>query len=196
MIFEILKRKPAMLPRMLWVVLRPRSAIRTAEEEQIEVFKDGELCAPPESTFGRAIRRALRACIAMFKQTGHITIHFVQNDISDIDFSFDSNRDTLKIHHKWLDFDTLHRKYSCRDPGNVAIQDAVFFCDHIIEEILRMLSATIFSTTSIPYHGEMEMIRNGFGNTSAGSGSCCTPATLLLGPRVNFLPPRDEQNPP
>jgi hypothetical protein len=155
MISKILKKEPTMLPGMLWDLLRPSSAIRTAEEEQIELFRDAELCGPPESTFAGAILRAVRACIAMFKQTEHMTIRPVQSNMVDVDYFFDSERDTLNIHHEWL-----HRQYSCTDSGEVAAKDAVVFCDHIIENVLSMLSATVFSTAPISYRSKMQAVQH------------------------------------
>ncbi|OQD73331.1 hypothetical protein PENANT_c196G06609 [Penicillium antarcticum] len=154
MISQILKKEPTMLPGMLWDLLRPSSAIRTAEEEQIELFKNAELSGP-ETTFAGAILRAVHACIAMFKQTKHMTIRLVQSSISDVDFFFDSKCNTLNIHHKWL-----HRQYSCRDSGDVAAQDTVIFCDHIIENVLSMLSATIFSTAPISYRSKLQAVQH------------------------------------
>jgi hypothetical protein len=71
MITRNLKKEPAMLSGMLWDLLRQSSPIRTPEEEQAKLFKDAELCALPESAFGRTIFRALRACLVMYKQTEH-----------------------------------------------------------------------------------------------------------------------------
>ncbi|KAJ6068192.1 uncharacterized protein N7446_005251 [Penicillium canescens] len=151
MISKILKKEPTMLPGMLWDLLRPGSAIRTAEEELIKLFREAELCAPPESTFAGAILRAVRAC--MFKQTEHMKIRLVQSNMVDVDYFFDSKRDTLNIHHDWL-----HRQYSCTDSGEVAAKDAVVFCDHIIENVLSMLSATVFSTAPIFYRSKMQTV--------------------------------------
>ena len=151
-----------MLPGMLWDLLRQSSPIRTPEEEQAKLFKDAEVCPQPESTFAKTIFRALRACMAMYKQTEHVRIHFVQSDISDVEVAFDAHHHALKIHQKWLDFDTLHRHYPCRHvvPGNTAGQGAVFFCDHIIEELLRISLATISSILPISFHNENEMMRD------------------------------------
>jgi hypothetical protein len=154
MISKILKKEPTMLPRMLWDLLPPSSSIRTAEEEQIELFKNAELCAP-ESTFAGAILRAVSACIAMLKQTEHMTIRLLQSNMSDVDFFFDSKRSTLNIHHK-----RLHRQYSRRDSGDVAAQDAVVFCDHIIENVLSMLLATVFSTAPTSYRSKMQTVQH------------------------------------
>lgn len=150
-----------MLPGMLWDLLRQSSPIRTPEEEQVKLFRGTE-CALPESTFGRTIFRALRACMAMYKQTAHVRIHFVQSDIGGIEVAFDANRHALMIHRKWLDFDTMNRQYACRDvvPDNMAEQDAVLLCDHVIEELLRISLATISSILPISFHNEKEMMRD------------------------------------
>lgn len=162
MITRNLKKEPAMLSGMLWDMLRQSSPIRTPEEEQAKLFKGVEVCALPESAFGRTIFRALRACLAMYKQTEHMSIHFVHSDISDIDVAFDANRHALKIHQKWLECDTPHRQHGCRDvvADNKAGQDAMFFCDHVIEELLRISLATISSILLISFHNESEMMRD------------------------------------
>ncbi|OQE52627.1 hypothetical protein PENNAL_c0487G05975 [Penicillium nalgiovense] len=144
-----------MLPGMLWDLLRPSSEVRTAEEEQIELFKDAELCDPPESTSAGGILKAVRACIAMFTQTGHMTIRLVQSNVSDVDFFLDSKCDTLNIRHKWL-----HRQYSCRGSGEAAAQDAVVFWDHIIENVLSILSATVFSATPISCRSKLQTVQH------------------------------------
>jgi hypothetical protein len=103
MITRNLKKEPAMLSGMLWDLLRQSSPIRTPEEEQAKLFKGAEVCALPESAFGRTIFRALRAGLAMYKQTEHMSIQFVHGDISGIEVAFDANRHALKIHQKWLE---------------------------------------------------------------------------------------------
>ncbi|OQD94904.1 hypothetical protein PENSOL_c023G00732 [Penicillium solitum] len=145
----------------LWDALGSVPPIRTPEEEQAKLFLGAEVCALPESAFGRTISRALRACLAMYKQTEHMSIHFIHSDISDIEVAFDANRHALKIHQKWLEFDTLHRQHACRDvvPDNKAGQDAMIFCDHVIEELLRISLATISSILLISFHNKSEMMR-------------------------------------
>ncbi|KAJ5515935.1 hypothetical protein N7527_007495 [Penicillium freii] len=55
MITRNLKKETALLSRMLWGLLRQSSPIRTPEEEHAKLFKGAEVCALPESAFGRAM---------------------------------------------------------------------------------------------------------------------------------------------
>ena len=148
MIRDVLRKEPVKIPESLWNLLRSNSAIRTVEEEQIVTFKKAPVCSSSNSSFARTVQRVLKACMALSDNTKHIEVSFIHISDNTIDTFFDLEHQALKVHHRWLDFDAMHRKYPCRDllPNNMTGPDAPFFCDHIIEELLRKALPTIFRT--------------------------------------------------
>lgn len=87
---------------------------RTVEEEQQELSKDSTPCAVPNTTFARAVYRALRACFALRKFTDHIQVVYVRNSAGKVDVYFDKGQGTLKIHRRWLDSDFMNHRSFCR----------------------------------------------------------------------------------
>ena len=158
---HVLRKEPVKLPKSLWDLLRPNSAIRTAEEEQINTFQNAPVCSSPNSTFARTVQRVLKACMALSDNTKHVEVSFIHINDNAIDTFFDLEYQVLKTHHRWLDFDAMHRKYPCRDllPNNMAGADAPFFCDHIIEELLRKALPTIFRTDPMSRTTENGILR-------------------------------------
>lgn len=86
--------------------------------------------------------------MALSEDTKLIEVSFIHIYDNTIDAFFDLEHQALKVHHRWLDFDAMYHKYPCRDllPNNMAGADAPFFCDHIIEELLRKALPIIFRT--------------------------------------------------
>lgn len=161
MIRDDLKKKPARIPESLWNLLRSSSPIRTAEEELIAIFNSAPACSAPNSSFAIAVQRILKSCMALYDSTKHIEVSFVDAPDTSIDTFFDLEHQVLKVHHRWLDFDVMHHKYPCRDhlPDNMAGPNAPFYCDHIIEELLRKVLPTIFRLAPMTRAAENGVIR-------------------------------------
>lgn len=159
---DYLRKTPAKLPEPLWNLLRSHSPIRTAEEEQRELFKHANAYTVPESAFARTIDRALRACLALLKTTDHIKVEYVQGLTGNADVFYDKEQGTLKIHHRWLDFYSVHPKPSCRTsfPGNMDGKYAPFFCGHAVEELLTRSITSMFKASSMPWATEMRFMRH------------------------------------
>jgi hypothetical protein len=156
-----LKKKPARIPESLWNLLRSSSPIRTAEEELIAIFNSAPACSAPNSSFAITVQRILKSCMALYDSTKHIEVSFVDAPDTSIDTFFDLEHQVLKVHHRWLDFDVMHHKYPCRDhlPDNMAGPNAPFYCDHIIEELLRKALPTIFRLAPMTRAAENGVIR-------------------------------------
>jgi hypothetical protein len=60
------------------LLLRSHRPIRSAEEEQRELFKNAKACCMPETAFVRTVDRAFRACCALLKFTDHIQVVYVK----------------------------------------------------------------------------------------------------------------------
>jgi hypothetical protein len=59
-----------------------------------------------------------------------------------------------------LDFDATHCRYSCRDAlPNMAGPYALFFCDHIVEELIRRALPIIFRTAPMSRATENRVVR-------------------------------------
>lgn len=159
MIRTILQKEPMRIPETLWNILRSISPIRTPEEEQIECFGNSEACAP-ETCFARTMERALKACLAVIPQPKHVEVQFVRNERSAIDVIFDSHRNVLKIHQRWLDFNAVHRT-PCRDllSSKVAEQEGSFFCDHVVEELIKISLPQITRPVAVPRGIENTILR-------------------------------------
>ncbi|KAJ5318288.1 hypothetical protein N7476_004708 [Penicillium atrosanguineum] len=139
MIRDVLKKEPRRLPGALWDLLRSASPIRTAEEEQIHCFKNSDLCIPPDTHFSWTIQRAIQACLTVFPQWKHITVHFVRSESIPMDVFYDSQPGILKVNQRWLHFDSTHGNTRCRDftPNETSDHQGFFFCNHVIEDLLR-----------------------------------------------------------
>jgi hypothetical protein len=140
MIQDVLKKEPTRLPGALWDLLRSASPIRTPEEEQIHCFKNLELCAPQGTYYARTIQIAHQACMAVFPEWKHIKVHFVRSESIPIDVFYDPQQGVLKVNQRWLHFDSTHEMMLCRDfiPNKISDQQGLFFCNHIIEELLKI----------------------------------------------------------
>lgn len=146
---EILERQPIKLPESLWTLLRSDSPIRTPEEEQIEYFKNAEVCSIPETSYARTVHRAFMACVTVLLQGRTIEVQYVRAKRSAIQALYNSHRRVLKVAHQWLDFAGSHGPVLCRETlsskvggqsffcNHVDFRDNVLFCDHIVEELLK-----------------------------------------------------------
>ncbi|KAJ5742665.1 uncharacterized protein N7511_011236 [Penicillium nucicola] len=162
MIRETTGKTPTRLPKALWNLLRSGSGIRTIEEEQVELFKDAEICALPESTFAKTTAWALKACLALLKTTSHIKVFYVKGLTRRLDVLYNAEQGALKIHHRWLDFDATHHDASCRKwfPAAINEKHAPFFCSHIVEEILCLSISSMFKPSPTLRMTEMRYMRH------------------------------------
>lgn len=143
---ETLGKQPIRLPSMLWNLLRTNSPLRTPEEEQIEQFKLVENCRCPQSSFSQTIKRAFDAYLHLINDLPPIHVQFVRGNNTGVDCFFENETRILKIHHRWLNFHTIHKELRCRDhlPDEMTGTNAPFLCDHTIEELLRLCLGEIF----------------------------------------------------
>ncbi|KAH3173447.1 hypothetical protein KXV78_000430 [Aspergillus fumigatus] len=137
-ITKSLRKEPAALPDTLWNLLRGVTPIRTAYEEQVDMFQNANVCECHRTLFAVTIRRALWASMAL---CGYPTnIQFVHSDNSQIDMVFDMGCRTLKIHDRWLDPGAVHYQSPCRPGMEYALTACgPFFCDHVVEELFTMV---------------------------------------------------------
>ncbi|KAJ8207426.1 hypothetical protein LV159_008890 [Aspergillus fumigatus] len=137
-ITKSLMKEPAALPDTLWNLLRGVTPIRTAYEEQIDMFQNANVCECHRTLFAVTIKRALWASMAL---CGYPTnIQFVHSDNSQIDMIFDMGCRTLKIHDRWLDPAAVHYQSPSRPGMEYALTACgSFFCDHVIEELFAMV---------------------------------------------------------
>lgn len=161
MIRESTGKKPTRLPESFWSLLRSVSPIRTIEEEQRECFRDTRICAVPRSVFARTTDRALRACLALLQATKDIRVLYVNSSTGKLDVFYDAKSSTLKIHHRWLDFDNVHQATSCRTlfPNNIGGNSAPYFCGHVVEELLALSISSIFKASPLLWATEMRYMR-------------------------------------
>ncbi|KAJ6020067.1 hypothetical protein N7522_000142 [Penicillium canescens] len=161
MIRETTGKRPTRVPEALWNLLRSGTPIRTVKEEQIELFKDAEICATPESAFAKTTDWALKACLALLKATKHIKVVYVKGLTGKLDVLYDAGHGTLKILHRWLDFDATHQEASCRKwfPAAITEKNAPFFCSHVVEELLYLSISSIFKASSTLRMTEMKYMR-------------------------------------
>jgi hypothetical protein len=131
------------------------------EEEQQELFKDAKPCVVPDTTFARAVDRALRACFALLKFTDHIQVVYVEGSTGKVDVYFDKGQGVLKLHRRWLDFACTHHQSFCRpwSPSNLADTNAPFFCCHVVEELLVRSIASMFKVHPTARPAEMKVMR-------------------------------------
>ncbi|KAF2996556.1 hypothetical protein E8E15_000224 [Penicillium rubens] len=161
MIREITGKRPTRLSEVLWNLLRSGSPIRTVEEEQVELFKDAEVCASPESAFAKTTDWALKACLALSKATRNIQVLYVKGPVGKLDVSYDAGHGTLKIHRRWLDFDAMRQEASCREwfPDTITENNAPFLCNQAVEELLYLSISSIFKASSTLRKAEMRYMR-------------------------------------
>ena len=161
MIRESTGKKPTRLPGSLWSLLRSVSPIRTVEEEQRECFRDARICALPRSVFARTIDRALRACLVLLRATKEIRVLYVNGSTGKLDVFYDTETSTLKIHHRWLDFDNVHQETSCRTLflNNIGGRNAPYFRGHVVEELLALSISSIFKASVSLRVTEMRYMR-------------------------------------
>lgn len=161
MIRETTGKRPTRLSEALWNLLRSGSPIRTVEEEQVELFKDAEVCASPESAFAKTTDWALKACLALSKATRNIQVLYVKGPVGKLDVSYDAGHGTLKIHRRWLDFDAMRQEASCREwfPDTITEKNAPFLCNHAVEELLYLSISSIFKSSSTLRMAEMRYMR-------------------------------------
>lgn len=142
-------------------MLRAHCPIRTVEEEQQKRFKEAKPCIVPDTTFARAVDRALRACFALLKFTDHIQVLYIRGSTGKVDVYFDKGQGTLKIHCRWLDFACMHHRSLCRpwSPTNFANTTAPFFCCHVVEELLVRSLASMFKAHPTSRPAELRFMR-------------------------------------
>jgi hypothetical protein len=158
---DLLTKEPARLPQLLWNLLRSKSLLRTPEEEQIKHFRNARLSASL-SCFAQTIQRAVKAGLAFIPGARDVEVHFVQSERGGVDIFFDVEQKALKINHRWLDFQEIHRGNPCREsfPTDMTGREASFFCDHIIDELLRVSWSSIFKHSSMLRAAENKTLRH------------------------------------
>jgi hypothetical protein len=142
-------------------MLRAPCPIRTDQEEQQARFKDAKPCVVSDTTFARAVDRALRACFALLKFTDHIQVVYIRGSTGKVDVYFDKGQGMLKIHCRWLDFACMHHRSLCRpwSPTNFANTTAPFFCCHVVEELLVRSLASMFKAHPTSRPAELRFMR-------------------------------------
>jgi len=151
-----LKKDPARLPENLWNMLRSDSLIRTAQEEQMQLFQNAVECKAPETLYAKNIERGLKATLALWKETDEMKMRFVSSDNDDIDMAVDRKERTLNIHQRWLNYEEMHQKHQCRE---LVLNDC-FVCDHIIEELTRSILGAMYRLTVRDQEGILRGVRN------------------------------------
>ncbi|GFG16460.1 hypothetical protein IFM61392_09518 [Aspergillus lentulus] len=134
-ITRTLRKEPAGLPGTLWSLLRGIVPIRTADEEQVEMFRNATGCEPPKTVFAMTVQRALKASLALCRYPS--SIEFVHSEDSNIAMLTDRRRNSTLINQKWLDVDAAHATGHCHD-GPKLSANGPFSCDHIVEELFIM----------------------------------------------------------
>jgi hypothetical protein len=165
MIRETIGKRPVGLPRELWRLLRTTTPIRSAAAELSMLFQNAEVCSPPNTTFSRTVRKALRACFALLDSMQGIQVVYVKGFDSRVDVVYNPQQSMLKIHHRWLDFDSIHQRASCRNwiPSSAKKESGKhepFFCGHIIEELLSLSITSVFGASKTPRTTEMRYMRH------------------------------------
>ncbi|KAJ6016400.1 hypothetical protein N7540_010991 [Penicillium herquei] len=146
MIKEHSGKKPRKLPGILWDLLRSAAPIQTFEEAQCAAFQQAPLTEDSTSLFGRTVARAVRACMALLSTTRKIQVTFVQMPPGASDLYYDRQSNVLRIHGRWLEFDSIHKGSPCqtRFPAEMSRQNAPFFCGHVVKELMQVAVKSIF----------------------------------------------------
>lgn len=123
----------------LWTILQANSTVRTPKEEALSVFQNAPPYKAPDTSFSKHVQRGLAACFALSDHTKRVTFCFVHSENSLIDMFFDHKTETLKVHHRWLDFEAIHEGCPCRAfmPSHMVLSVPAFSCDHVIEELVQ-----------------------------------------------------------
>ncbi|KAJ5240491.1 uncharacterized protein N7469_002082 [Penicillium citrinum] len=113
--------------------------------------------APPDTIFSRTVQKALRACLALLDSMRGIHVVYAQGVEGRADVLYDPQQRTLKIHRRWLDFEAIHQRQSCRHwiprgPNKGSGKYELFFCGHVVEELLSLCISSVFGplTTLTP----------------------------------------------
>jgi hypothetical protein len=81
--------------------------------------------------------------MALWETTKGTEVVFVNSGKPDIDILFDSEKDMLKVHRKWLEFAATHRLNQYKAVRNCMTGNA-FLYDHVIEELIRTIIRLLF----------------------------------------------------
>jgi hypothetical protein len=100
-------------------------------------------------------RRQLRACFALLDSMQGIRLVYVKGFERRVDVVYNHQQSTLKIHHRWLDFDSIHQRTSCRNwilpsARKESGKHERFFCGHIVEELLSLSISSVFGGSQNP----------------------------------------------
>lgn len=170
-IHEILERQPVKLPESLWTLLRSCSPIQTPEEEQIGCFNNAEVCPVPETSYAQTIHRAFMACIAILLDGRQIEVQYVRAKRSATQALYNSHSRVLKVAHQWLEFVGSHGRVFCREVlssrldaqsffcNHVDFRDKVFFCDHIVEDLLKFCLVPLLGQSAASKAVEVVILR-------------------------------------
>ncbi|KAI9878014.1 MAG: hypothetical protein M1830_002172 [Pleopsidium flavum] len=141
-----LQRSPVPLPKGLWKILTRFKLVRTPQEERLHLFTKSAPSVCQTSSFSENVQRALRAALALNERTSDVTVLFVEGGQVGMDLLYESEKKTVKVHEKWLNFEEIHKTATChlsRLATTQSVASEVLFCDHIIEEIYGMTLSEI-----------------------------------------------------
>jgi hypothetical protein len=121
------------------------------------------------------VRKALRACFALLGSMQGIQVVYVKGFESRADVVYNHQQSTLKVHHRWLDFDGIHQRTPCRNwilpsAKKESGKHEPFFCGHIVEELLSLPISSVFGASRTPRTTEMRYMRISY----VYSGTCHT----------------------
>ena len=64
----------------------------------------------PSLLFAKTTDWALKACLALLNATKYIKVLCVKGLAGKLDVLYDAGHGTLRIHHRWSDFDAMHQE--------------------------------------------------------------------------------------
>ncbi|QKX61618.1 uncharacterized protein TRUGW13939_08770 [Talaromyces rugulosus] len=122
----------------------------------MQLFQNVAECKVPETPYAKNIERGLKATLALWNETNEMKMRFVSSENDDIDMAVDRKEGTLNVHQRWLKYEEMHQKHRCRE---LVLSDC-FVCDHIIEEMTRIILGAIYRLTVRDQEGVLRGVRN------------------------------------
>jgi hypothetical protein len=77
------------------------------------------------------------ACVIVLLQGRTIEVQYVRTKHSAIQAFYNSHRRVLRVAHQWLDLAGSHGPVFCRETLSSKLGGQSFFCDHVMEELLK-----------------------------------------------------------
>lgn len=99
------------------------------------------------------------SCLLTF--TDHTQVVYVKGMAGNADLYFDRGRGTLKIHHRWLNYASTHRRSFCQSwsPSSLADTNSTFFCSHVVEELLVRSIGSLFKAHAASRPVDINFVR-------------------------------------